>query len=918
MIISKRFALPLICGFLAFVFFFSAFGLPALAVTDTGTGTEASDVSSGSSGNAGGETEDSETPPVRVQAAYSFDDAVDPTADAAGANPLSTKEFGASMVNAVSGRMGGALKGYFHMKDSLFHTLPQISLGFWTELSLSDARNLSTVFLVQGKDGESLELRLVSEGSDQFLQLYFRDGYNMSRASYNVTDLLTEERSWIHVAFTYRISGTVSLLTLYVNGRSSASSISTAYVDLSRIQCDTAAFHGITVDELYYTDVCLTPAKIASLMGKSAADFLAAENKEIEGESEGDVQSPVILPEAHAYNWAAYLFDGTFAAGTDYHSGDVPATVDPSCVLIDTAKLAEKYGYAVIRREASVPASYLTLDPRLFYGQQAFTFTCWVYRTGKTAANEEILLSLKGTGVFRFAPYAVDEDGTGAAYLEYTDTRGNVQRQSLDKANKISPKNKWVHYGVTVTSNGDITVYADGVSLGTFASGVNPATLAFAECKVLTGSSAYDTTRTALDEIYVAPKALSDGDIRRIHAYGLQRYTSEVLPDPGDVSTDGDASNPYAPDAVDLAEDAYSQTGTIANGFVGTTFDQRSQVGQDWNNAVNATVTGGRLTQGISSYGLSLDGNSFLRYPAGILDGARGLTISLSYCWDGSGADPSRSQRLFDFSRKLSSVTDPAASVFLEMGNGISGLRFGISDGVSSTYLTCDYSAVNTWTRITVTVADGKIVLYLNGEVAATGDTQVDLSAINPNFCYIGRSGVKGDPAFTGIVDEIYLSASALSAEEEALFRNGLSAALNGERKGKTDLWGMVLIGIIVAAVLLVVAVITVIIVIIVRKEKRSPEDEAPMPVSITGAENDGTTVVGPRSARRNPPAAPVEEGDATVKFRKVADRKEADPVADTEMTAKFRKVTDREDPSVGIEVTAKFQKISDPDGSDQ
>ncbi len=876
---AKRLFISLICSVLSILMFLSCSPILSVAVTNSESGGSTSDGTS--------------LPPSRFQAAYSFDSKSDLTADVGGQYPLSTKEFGSSLIQAADGHHKGAMKGYVHMDHSLFDGLSQFSLAFRVKFTLAEARNESTLFLVNGTGGESMELQFVAAEDKTALKLTVFDGQRTSHCTYDVSGILSETAQWIHVAVTYKVSNSVSLLTLYVNGKSAATSLTAAYVDLSGMECLTAAFHGISLDDLYFTNHILEPARVSALSDQPVEEFFASEQENMKEEPDDTPNPvfPVVPTERHDYSWAAYLFDGTFAAGTDYHSGDIPATVDPSCVLIDTSKLTEKYGYAVIRRESSAPSAYLTLDSRLFYGQSSFTFSCWVYRNGKTRKNSEYLLDLKGTGVLRFAPYGAKNNDSFSPSLEYTDSRGNIQTQSFRGGD---PRNQWVHYALTVSHSGEITVYVDGSAVGTFSSGVSPETLAFSQCRVVTGSSGEDSVRTAVDEIYVSPKALPAADIRKIHTFGLKRYTSEVLPDPGQTDTGEGPVNPYAPDAVDLREDAYNQTGSIFNGFVGTTFDERNNVGQDWNNGANVTVTGGRLTQGITSYGLSLDGSSFVRYPLGTLDGAESLTVSLSYFWEGPGTETDRSQRLFDFSRKSSSVAEPSAYIFLETGNGLSGLRFGISDGISSTYLTCDYNAVNTWTRVTVTVHQGKVTLYLNDKVAATGETQVTLSSICPNFSYLGRSGVKGDPMFTGVIDEVYLSSQPLPADQVPLFINGISAAILGEGKTSVDLWSILLTGIIVIAVASVLAVIVVIIVILARKEKKSSEEEAPLPVSIAAAESSGLTVVGPRSARRARSAERLEEGDATVKFQKVdPSRYPGDSPEKSQLTAKFRKITD-------------------------
>lgn len=889
---KKRRFLPFCCRILCLVLAVILFSVSSFAVTDGATDDTTdgmTDLSTDQGGNP--PSTDTETKSDLIHGAYTFDDPADLTADVGSVYPLSTKEFGDSLIQAVSGRRNGGLKGFFHLNPALFHNLTQFSMGFWINLSLDGAKNMDTVFQVSGTNGENLSLQFAAVGDGVQLKLNAADGKRSAVCTYDLSEVLTEEEQWVHIAYTYKKSGTVSLITLYVNGKSTSISAAAKYVDFSQMTCLLGAFHDITVDDLYLTQKLLESQKIVSLMNQSADAFYRSENSlGGSGGSSDEGTDPTVGK--HGYTWAAYLFDGTFAAGTDYHSGDIPATANNGCVLIDSSKLKQKYGYAMIRRDGSAPAEYLSLDSRLFYRQSSFTFSAWVYRNGTETSNGENLLELEGKGILRFSPYADGGEGS-YGYVEYTDARGNLRRD-LITGNKIpSSKNNWVHYALTVSDAGDLTVYVNAVPVAKFSTGVSPAKVEYSKCKVVTGVSATDPSRTAIDEVYVTPKVLSEAEIRKIQFYGLARYTSEVLPDPGSNQQDEETPvNPYAPDGVDIAEDAYQKTGSISNGFIGTTFDARENMGKDWNSSAPATITNGRLAQGISSYGLAMDGSSFVRYPAGILDGVSALTLSLSYSWSGAEASASRSQRIFDFSRKTSSVADPSASIFLETGDGISGLRFGITDGTSSTYLTCDYNAVDTWTRVTVTVADGKITLYLNDTVAATGYTDVDLASICPNFCYLGRSGVKGDPMFVGTVDEVYISSKALTAEEVVPFMQGLSYAINGDVARETDLWGVILISIIVVGILLILAVVAVIVVIIVKKDRNTSEQEAPIPVPFTDGEAPQTTIIGPRSALRHA-APPSQREDATVKFQKVDESSSLK--TNGEATTKFRRITDDE-----------------------
>lgn len=858
------------------------------SVTDTGGDTDTD--SSGSNTDASDETEDL----GRIHGGYAFTDDSTLTADVGGKYPLSTKTFGSSALSAAEGYREGAMKGYVALDNIFFSNTEELSMGFWTKFSLDSARGKSTLFRVSGKNGESLELSFSAQGRGVLLRLTVKDGTRTATCSYDLSTILTDAETWNHFAFTYKKFGNASMIQLYVNGESSGTSTGTAFADISSMVASAAAFQGIVVDELYVTNYALERAKISSMMNQPVATYYALQQKEIDGGSSENPDGGTDPIVAHTYAWAAYLFEGTYNPGADYNGGAIVAAVDNACARVDSANLKEKFGFGMVRREGSAPAYYLKADSRLLRAQPSFTFACWVYRDGTSASNEECLLDLSGRGVLRFAPYAVSADGKGIAYLEYTDSRGRLQHSTIGNGTLSSPMGEWVHYALTVAQNGTIVVYVDGVPQGTFASGVSPADWDFTDCRLVTGASSSDPTRTVLDEVYFAPKVWGDAEVRKMRYYGLAEYTSKVLPDPGtgEESPD-DPSNILAPNEVDIAEDAFSKIGTILNGFIGTTFDEHVAVGRDWNNGAEATVTGGKLTNGVSSFGLLLDGaTSFLRYPIGILDGADSLTISLSYSWAGTTSAASRSQRLFDFSRKASSVSAPSAYIYLETGLGFGGLKFGMSDGIRSTFLTYDYNEIDTWTRVTVTVADGTATLYVNGEAVDSVSTGVDLASICPNFCYVGRSGVKGDPLFKGSVDEIYISNKALAAEEVGRWSNGISAAVNGTVAEETDLWSTVIRVIIIVAAVLVVSVIVAVIVIITKREKK-PKAEIPAPPAPrrdAPPPSEQPPVLGPRSARRARMEAGEEDSDATVKFRKVREdvpATEPDPDATTE----FRKV---------------------------
>ena len=67
------------------------------------------------------------------------------------------------------------------------------------------------------------------------------------------------------------------------------------------------------------------------------------------------------------------------------------------------------------------------------------------------------------------------------------------------------------------------------------------------------------------------------------------------------------------------------------------------------------------------------------------------------------------------------------------------------------------------------------------------------MTAIAPNFNYIGKSGYKGDPLFCGVVDEIYMSDREISVDEIENLMTGIDpASENSENSDDSsgDVWG--------------------------------------------------------------------------------------------------------------------------------
>ncbi len=438
------------------------------------------------------------------------------------------------------------------------------------------------------------------------------------------------------------------------------------------------------------------------------------------------------------------------------------------------------------------------------------------------------IFDFEGKGIVSFTPYAVDENGNTVAQLTYGADRNAPITVSLGKATNV--KGKWVHYALSFDRAGVIRIYTNGKLTDSVSTKLKLSDLKLCNLYVISDLSESEHGRFLLDEVYMSAKVLSDSEIRKLRYYGAARYSTEALPDPDPESSSQTPADPnegeeidLRPDETDELEDAYIDTAVIDQ-YIGTSFDDSAFIGRDYNNAVSAVIRNASLKQGVKTYGLALNGiNSYIRYPIGILDGAEALTVSIAYNWTGLSTSQ-RSQKLFDFSRKTQSVDAPTSYITLSMGDGMSGLELAISDGTNTTVLNSNINVTNKWVRATVIIANGKAMLYLDDTMVASTSTKVDVSVINPNYNYIGKSGVKGDPLFNGAVDEIYISSSAITEEKLAsLVKDGIEPVTEKNEQKleddfEEDLWNNIITGVLVATGLLVLVIIIIIIVAIIKK----------------------------------------------------------------------------------------------------
>ena len=118
-------------------------------------------------------------------------------------------------------------------------------------------------------------------------------------------------------------------------------------------------------------------------------------------------------------------------------------------------------------------------------------------------------------------------------------------------------------------------------------------------------------------------------------------------------------------------------------------------------------------------------------------------------------------QRIFDFGY------DTDHYLFLTPSNG-SVMRFAIKNGGSEQSVSCKTKlATMQWKHVAVTIGEGRTVIYVDGEEAASS-TAITISPadVHPVLNYLGRSQFASDPMLMAYMQDVRIYNYALSADE--------------------------------------------------------------------------------------------------------------------------------------------------------
>ncbi len=164
-------------------------------------------------------------------------------------------------------------------------------------------------------------------------------------------------------------------------------------------------------------------------------------------------------------------------------------------------------------------------------------------------------------------------------------------------------------------------------------------------------------------------------------------------------------------------------------------------------------------TNGYRGQALVFDGaNTKVTLPPNVASGSA-FTFAAWINWKG-GANW---QRIFDFGNSATHY------LFLSPSSGGGTLRFAIKNGGSEQIVETAALAQNQWRHVAVTLSGNTARLYVNGaQVAVNSSMSITPANFSPRVNFLGASQFPADPWFNGLLDEVLITDTALSAAQIA------------------------------------------------------------------------------------------------------------------------------------------------------
>lgn len=122
--------------------------------------------------------------------------------------------------------------------------------------------------------------------------------------------------------------------------------------------------------------------------------------------------------------------------------------------------------------------------------------------------------------------------------------------------------------------------------------------------------------------------------------------------------------------------------------------------------------------------------------------------------------------RIFDFGNGQASD-----NILLANNETTNSLNFSVfNGGTQSSIVTGNILPTNQWVHVAVTVsATGEAIIYINGEIAASGTTNIPTN-IKRNNCFLGKSNWAADAYLNACMDEVSIWSKTLAPEEVSLY----------------------------------------------------------------------------------------------------------------------------------------------------